>query len=157
MILDVARGQTMKRARHLQHPLFCLDAIRIGVEQGGVAGLKAVSHLDPPRPPFPQPNTRQHTDTQRNAIITLEVGQGPPAFCSRYIQTPQSKLRAAACAAPSQQLTLTLHDVRVAMACGSGISNLLSSFVSRLMCHPLMYSSSLQTMLVNTILLCKIT
>ena len=53
MILDVARGQTMKRARHLQHPLFCLDAIRIGVEQGGIAGLKAVSHLElsPPPPP----------------------------------------------------------------------------------------------------------
>ena len=43
MILDVARAQTMKKARHLQHPLFCLDAIRIGVEQGGHAGLRAVS------------------------------------------------------------------------------------------------------------------
>ena len=43
MILDIARGETMKRARHLQHPLFCLDAIRIGVEQGGLAGLQAVS------------------------------------------------------------------------------------------------------------------
>ena len=46
MILEVARGQTMKQARNLQHPLFCLDAIRTGVEQGGVAGLKAVSHPD---------------------------------------------------------------------------------------------------------------
>ena len=42
MILDVARAETMKRARHLQHPLFCLDAIRTGVEQGGAAGLQAV-------------------------------------------------------------------------------------------------------------------
>ncbi len=46
MMLDMARAQTVKRARHLQHPLFCLDAIRIGVEQGGIAGLQAVRSLD---------------------------------------------------------------------------------------------------------------
>jgi hypothetical protein len=42
-ILEFARAETQKRAPHLTHPLLCLDAIRIGIEQGGLAGLKAVS------------------------------------------------------------------------------------------------------------------
>lgn len=39
-ILDFARDQASKRARNLQHPLLCLDAIREGVANGGAAGLK---------------------------------------------------------------------------------------------------------------------
>ena len=40
-ILEFARTETQKRAPHLTHPLLCLDAIRVGVEEGGLAGLKA--------------------------------------------------------------------------------------------------------------------
>jgi len=39
-ILDFARAEAAKRARHLQHPQLCLDAIQTGVEHGGLAGLK---------------------------------------------------------------------------------------------------------------------
>lgn len=39
-VLDFARAETAKRARHLQHPLLCLGAIQHGVEHGGRAGLK---------------------------------------------------------------------------------------------------------------------
>ena len=41
-IIDFAKAQAAQRARHLQHPQFCLDAIRYGVEHGGLAGLKKV-------------------------------------------------------------------------------------------------------------------
>lgn len=41
-ILEFARVETQKRAPHLTHPLLCLDAIRTGVEEGGLAGLKQV-------------------------------------------------------------------------------------------------------------------
>lgn len=41
-VLDFATAETRKRAPHLQHPLLCLDAIRVGVEQGGRAGIVAV-------------------------------------------------------------------------------------------------------------------
>lgn len=41
-ILEFARAETQKRAPHLTHPLLCLDAIRVGVEEGGLAGLKQV-------------------------------------------------------------------------------------------------------------------
>ncbi|KAI3432440.1 hypothetical protein D9Q98_003993 [Chlorella vulgaris] len=39
-ILHFAREQTVKRARHLTHPLLCLDAIQYGIEHGGRAGLQ---------------------------------------------------------------------------------------------------------------------
>lgn len=39
-ILEFARAETQKRAPHLTHPLLCLDAIRVGIEEGGLAGLK---------------------------------------------------------------------------------------------------------------------
>ena len=42
-ILEFAKAETQKRAPHLTHPLLCLDAIRVGVEQGGHAGLKQES------------------------------------------------------------------------------------------------------------------
>lgn len=41
-ILQFARAEAAKRARHLQHPQLCLDAIQTGVEQGGQAGLQKV-------------------------------------------------------------------------------------------------------------------
>jgi enoyl-CoA hydratase/3-hydroxyacyl-CoA dehydrogenase len=44
-VFEFARAQTAKRARHLTHPLLCLDAIQTGVEQGGLAGLKKVRPL----------------------------------------------------------------------------------------------------------------
>uniref|UniRef100_A0A7R9VSF7 3-hydroxyacyl-CoA dehydrogenase n=1 Tax=Chlamydomonas euryale TaxID=1486919 RepID=A0A7R9VSF7_9CHLO len=40
-ILDFSRAQASKRARNLQHPHLCLDAIQVGVTDGGIAGLKA--------------------------------------------------------------------------------------------------------------------
>jgi enoyl-CoA hydratase/3-hydroxyacyl-CoA dehydrogenase len=39
-IIDFARDQASKRARHLHHPQLCLDAIATGVTDGGAAGLK---------------------------------------------------------------------------------------------------------------------
>lgn len=39
-IIDFARAQAAKRARHLTHPQLCLDAIQEGVAKGGLAGLK---------------------------------------------------------------------------------------------------------------------
>eukprot|EP00879_Flechtneria_rotunda_P001199 GHRR01001346.1.p1 GENE.GHRR01001346.1~~GHRR01001346.1.p1 ORF type:complete len:489 (+),score=186.50 GHRR01001346.1:104-1570(+) len=39
-IIEFARAQSAKRARHLNHPQLCLDAIQEGVAHGGVAGLK---------------------------------------------------------------------------------------------------------------------
>ena len=41
-ILEFARAETQKRAPHLTHPLLCLDAIRTGIEEGGLAGLRQV-------------------------------------------------------------------------------------------------------------------
>lgn len=41
-ILNIARSQAMKKAKGLQHPLFCLDAIQYGIEHGGKLGLKKV-------------------------------------------------------------------------------------------------------------------
>ncbi len=41
--MEFAKAETQKRAPHLTHPLLCLDAIRVGVEQGGHAGLKQES------------------------------------------------------------------------------------------------------------------
>ena len=41
-MLEFAAAETRKRAPHLTHPLLCLEAIRVGVEQGGQAGLKQV-------------------------------------------------------------------------------------------------------------------
>lgn len=38
-IFEFAKAEAAKRARHLQHPLLCLEAIQCGVENGGVAGL----------------------------------------------------------------------------------------------------------------------
>ncbi|BDA49067.1 Peroxisomal fatty acid beta-oxidation multifunctional protein [Coccomyxa sp. Obi] len=42
-ILEFARAETQKRAPHLTHPLLCLDAIRTGIEEGGLAGLRQES------------------------------------------------------------------------------------------------------------------
>lgn len=42
-VLNFAREQAQQKAAHVTHPLLCLDAIRAGVEQGGQAGLAAVS------------------------------------------------------------------------------------------------------------------
>eukprot|EP00890_Picochlorum_soloecismus_P004308 jgi/Picsp_1/4879/NSC_02244-R1_glyoxysomal fatty acid beta-oxidation multifunctional protein mfp-a len=39
-VLDFARQQSAKRARGLQHPMLCIDAVQHGVEHGGLAGLK---------------------------------------------------------------------------------------------------------------------
>lgn len=44
-ILDFARAEAGKRARHLRHPQLCLDAIQTGVEQGGRAGLVKVGRM----------------------------------------------------------------------------------------------------------------
>jgi enoyl-CoA hydratase/3-hydroxyacyl-CoA dehydrogenase len=41
-MIDFARAQAAKRARHLKHPQLCLDAIQEGVAFGGSAGLKKV-------------------------------------------------------------------------------------------------------------------
>ena len=41
-MLEFAAAETRKRAPHLTHPLLCLEAIKVGVEQGGQAGLKQV-------------------------------------------------------------------------------------------------------------------
>lgn len=40
-IIDFARAQAAKQARGLLHPQYCLDAIQAGVENGGLAGLRA--------------------------------------------------------------------------------------------------------------------
>lgn len=39
--VDFARAETAKRAPHLRHPQFCLDAVLAGIASGGDAGLKA--------------------------------------------------------------------------------------------------------------------
>lgn len=44
-IIDFARAEAAKRARHLQHPQLCLDAIQTGVSHGGLAGLKKVNGI----------------------------------------------------------------------------------------------------------------
>jgi hypothetical protein len=44
-IIDFARAQAAKRARHLRHPQLCLDAIQEGVAYGGAAGLKKVGSV----------------------------------------------------------------------------------------------------------------
>lgn len=41
-ILQFARAEAAKRARFLQHPQLCLDAIQAGVEHGGAVGLQKV-------------------------------------------------------------------------------------------------------------------
>lgn len=41
-VLDFAKAQAAKQARHLQHPQLCLEAIEAGVAHGGMAGLKKV-------------------------------------------------------------------------------------------------------------------
>ena len=41
-ILEFAAAQTRKRAPHLTHPHLCLEAIKYGVEHGGIAGLRKV-------------------------------------------------------------------------------------------------------------------
>ncbi len=43
-IMDMARAQTCRRAPNLQHPLFTLNAIQVGIAQGGRAGLLAEAH-----------------------------------------------------------------------------------------------------------------
>eukprot|EP00889_Picochlorum_renovo_P007934 jgi/Picre1/34964/NNA_002430.t1 len=42
-VLDFARAQSAKKARGLQHPLLCIDAIQYGIEHGGLEGLKKES------------------------------------------------------------------------------------------------------------------
>jgi enoyl-CoA hydratase/3-hydroxyacyl-CoA dehydrogenase len=39
--VEFARAEARKRAPHLQHPQFCLDAILAGIAEGGDVGLKA--------------------------------------------------------------------------------------------------------------------
>jgi hypothetical protein len=41
-VLEFARAEAGKRARHLRHPQLCLDAIQMGVERGGQTGLVKV-------------------------------------------------------------------------------------------------------------------
>lgn len=41
-VLEFAAAETRKRAPHLTHPHLCLEAIRFGVEHGGLAGLRKV-------------------------------------------------------------------------------------------------------------------
>ena len=41
-ILEFAAAETRKRAPHLTHPHLCLEAIKYGVEHGGIAGLRKV-------------------------------------------------------------------------------------------------------------------
>ncbi len=42
-IIEFARAEANRKARGLQHPQLCLDAIQAGVADGGMAGLKKVS------------------------------------------------------------------------------------------------------------------
>lgn len=44
-ILEFAGAETKKRAPHLTHPHLCLEAIKYGLEHGGIAGLKKVQNL----------------------------------------------------------------------------------------------------------------
>jgi len=39
--VEFARAEALKRAPHLRHPQFCLDAVLAGIAEGGDAGLKA--------------------------------------------------------------------------------------------------------------------
>ena len=39
-VIEFARREAKKRARGLQHPLLCLDAVQYGIEHGGLAGLR---------------------------------------------------------------------------------------------------------------------
>lgn len=39
MILDFAGAQAQKQAPHMTQPHLCLDAIRHGIQNGGLAGL----------------------------------------------------------------------------------------------------------------------
>ena len=41
-MLEFAAAETRKRAPHLTHPHLCLEAIKYGVEHGGLAGLRKV-------------------------------------------------------------------------------------------------------------------
>lgn len=41
-ILEFAAAETKKRAPHLTHPHLCLEAIKYGIEHGGLAGLRKV-------------------------------------------------------------------------------------------------------------------
>ena len=45
MILEFAAAQTKKKAPHLTHPLYCLEAIKHGIEHGGQSGMRKVSNL----------------------------------------------------------------------------------------------------------------
>ena len=44
-IIDFAKAQAAKKGAHLTHPQLCLDAIRHGVEFGGLKGIDKVSQL----------------------------------------------------------------------------------------------------------------
>lgn len=41
-MIEFARAESAKRARHLAHPLLCLEAIQAGIMRGGREGLKQV-------------------------------------------------------------------------------------------------------------------
>lgn len=41
-MLEFAAAETKKRAPHLTHPHLCLEAIKHGIEYGGLAGLRKV-------------------------------------------------------------------------------------------------------------------
>ena len=43
--LDFAGLQTSKKAPHLTHPHLCLEAIKYGIQNGGLAGLRKVLSL----------------------------------------------------------------------------------------------------------------
>ncbi|GAB4814330.1 hypothetical protein N2152v2_001376 [Parachlorella kessleri] len=40
MVIEMARAQAAKQAKHLRHPQLCLDAVMHGVQHGGRAGLQ---------------------------------------------------------------------------------------------------------------------
>ena len=42
-IIDFAKAQAAKKGAHLTHPQLCLDAIRYGVEFGGLKGIDKVN------------------------------------------------------------------------------------------------------------------
>ncbi len=44
-IIDFAKAQAAKKGAHLTHPQLCLDAIRWGVEFGGLKGIDKVNGL----------------------------------------------------------------------------------------------------------------
>ena len=46
-IIDFAKAQAAKKGAHLMHPQLCLDAIRWGVEFGGLKGIEKVSSFAP--------------------------------------------------------------------------------------------------------------